>query len=149
MHVVTILRYYQGLTQMELAEKSGVAFADINEMENKPAYGMIDKYSKVAKSLHVPVHTVAMNDILGVPETFFRQKRKVKYTDLPKAKNGHLGRLGGLGTGCSKRIQSQHRSLCSVFHAEVNRGIQPVSAFRSLSRGHDFHLHLAAGCIRG
>ena len=63
-------------------------------MENKPAYGMIDKYCKVAKSLQVPVHTVAMNDILSVPETFFQQKRKVKYTNPPKAKNGLLGRLG-------------------------------------------------------
>ena len=79
MHVVTILRHYLGLSQMELAERSGVSFADINEMENKPAYGMIDKYCKVAKSLQVPLHAVAMNDILSVPETFFQQKRKVKY----------------------------------------------------------------------
>ena len=43
MHVVTILRYCLGLTQMELAEKSGVSYADVNEIENKPINGMIEK----------------------------------------------------------------------------------------------------------
>jgi len=94
MHVVTILRYYLGLTQMELAEKSGVSYADVNEIENKPNNGMIEKYCKLAECLHVPVHTIVMNDVLSVPEMFFQQKSKAKYTNSPKTKNSRLGRLG-------------------------------------------------------
>lgn len=94
MHVVTILRYYLGLTQMELAEKSGVSYADVNEIENKPINGMIEKYCKLAECLHVPVHAIVMNDVLSVSETFFQQKRNVKYTTPPKTKNSRLGRLG-------------------------------------------------------
>lgn len=94
MHVVTILRYYLGLTQMELAEKSGVSYADVNEIENKANNGRIEKYCKLAECLKVPVHTIVMNDVLSVPETFFQQKSKAKYTNPPKTKNGRLGRLG-------------------------------------------------------
>lgn len=42
MHIVTILRYYLGLSQSELAERSGVSYADVNEIENKPNSGLID-----------------------------------------------------------------------------------------------------------
>lgn len=94
MHVVTILRYYLGLSQSELAESSGVSYADVNEIENKPNNGLIEKYRKLAECLRVPVHTIVMNDVLSVPEAFFQQKSKVKYTDPPKTKNGRLGRLG-------------------------------------------------------
>lgn len=130
MHIVTILRHYLGLSQMELAERSGVSFADINEMENKPAYGMIDKYCKVAKSLQVPVHTVAMNDILSVPETFFQQKRKVKYTNPPKAKNGHLGRLGE-----EYVFQQEQRRLAQI-NPVLARLVVPKFKIRG-SRGYD------------
>ena len=94
MHVVTILRYYLGLSQMELADKSGVSYADVNEIENKPNNGMIEKYCKLAECLHVPVHTIVMNDVLSVPEMFFQQKSKAKDTNSPKTKNSRLGRLG-------------------------------------------------------
>lgn len=94
MHVVTILRHYLGLSQTELAEKSGVGYVDVNEIENKPNNGLIEKYCKLAECLQVSVHTIVMNDVLSVPETFFAQKSKAKYTEPPKTKNGHLGRLG-------------------------------------------------------
>ena len=94
MHIITILRYYLGLTQTDLSERSGVSYADINEMENKPAYGMIDKYCKVAQCLQVPVHTIAMNDILSVPEAFFDEMPPAKYLSVAKSKSGALGREG-------------------------------------------------------
>ena len=94
MHIVTILRYYLGLTQSELAAKSGVSYVDVSEIENMSGNGMIDKYCRLANCLHVPVHAIAMNDVLSIPETFFRQKRKVRYTDPPNSKAGQLGRLG-------------------------------------------------------
>lgn len=94
MHIVTVLRYYLGLTQTELAEKSGVSYAEVNEIENMTDSGMIEKYCKLAKCLHVPVHTIVMNDVLSVPEMFFQQKSKAKYTNSPKTKNSRLGRLG-------------------------------------------------------
>ena len=94
MHVVTILRHYLGLSQTELAEKSGVGYVDVNEIENKPNSGLIEKYRKLAQYLRVPVHTIVMNDVLSVPETFFQQRCEAKYTSPPKTKNGRLGRLG-------------------------------------------------------
>ena len=94
MHVVTILRYYLGLTQMELAECSGVSYADVNEIENKPNSGLIEKYRKLAECLRVPAHTIVMNDVLSVPETFFQQESNAKYTNPPKTKNSRLGRQG-------------------------------------------------------
>ena len=94
MHIVTILRYYLGLTQTELSQKTGVSYADVNEIENKPNYGMIEKYRRLAEFLRVPVHTVVMNDFLGVPEAFFDTMTPAKYTDTPKTKAAILGRQG-------------------------------------------------------
>ena len=42
MHVVTILRYYLGLTQSELAARSSVGYVDVNEIEYKPDNGLIE-----------------------------------------------------------------------------------------------------------
>lgn len=130
MHVVTILRYYTGYTQMELAERSGVSFADINEMENKPAYGMIDKYCKVAKCLHVPVHTIAMNDILSVPEAFFDEMRPAEYLSATKSKNGVLGRAGE-----DKAFQQEQARLFSV-NTILSKLVIPCYKLRA-SRGYD------------
>ena len=94
MHIVTILRYYLGLTQTELSQKAGVSYADLNEIENKPNYGMIDKYRRLAEFLHVPVHTVVTNDFLGVSETFFAAMAPAEYMDVPKSKTAILGRQG-------------------------------------------------------
>ena len=112
MHVVTILRYYLGMTQMELAEKSGVSFVDVNEIENKPINGLIDKYCRLAECLHVPVHTIVMNDVLGVPETFFDQERNAKYRIPRSHKTGVWdvwGRSGYFGKSKSALLKSiQH-----------------------------------------
>ena len=130
MHIVTILRYYLGLTQMDLSEKSGVSFADINEMENKPAYGMIDKYCKVASCLHVPVHTIVMNDVLGVPEAFFQQKRNVKYTNHTESQNGRLGRLG------EEEVFRQEQERLMKINPALARLVVPKYKIRG-SRGYD------------
>lgn len=91
MHVVTILRYYLGLTQMELAAKAGITYADLNKIENKPGYGFIGKYSKLAEYLHVPVHTVTMNDILSVPAAFFDEMQPGEYHFCDEIKERRTG----------------------------------------------------------
>lgn len=130
MHVVTILRYYLGLTQTELAEKAGVSYADVNEIENKPNNGMIEKYRKLAECLRVPVHTIVMNDILGVTEAFFEQKRKVKYTTIPKSKNGRLGRLG------EECVFQQEQERLARINPILARLVVPKYKIRG-SRGYD------------
>lgn len=130
MHVVTILRYYLGLTQMELAEKSGVSYADVNEIENKPINGMIEKYCKVAECLHVPVHAIVMNDVLSVSETFFQQKRNVKYTTPPKTKNSRLGRLG------EECVFQRERERLAQINPVLSRLVVPKFKLRG-SRGYD------------
>jgi len=130
MYVVTILRYYLGLTQMELAEKSGVAYVDVNEIENKPNNGMIEKYCKLAECLHVPVHTIVMNDVLSVPETFFAQNNRAKYTDAPKTKNSRLGRLG------EECVFRQEQERLSQINPVLARLVVPKYKIRG-SRGYD------------
>ena len=130
MHIVTILRYYLGLTQSEIAEKSGVSYADVNEIENKPNNGMIEKYCKLAQCLHVPVHAVVMNDALSVPETFFRKKRKIKYTYPPKSKNGNLGRLG------EERVFQQEQERLAQINPVLAQLVVPKYKIRG-SRGYD------------
>lgn len=130
MHVVTILRYYLGLTQMELAEKSGVSYADVNEIENKPINGMIEKYCKLAECLHVPVHAIVMNDVLSVPETFFQQKRNVKYTTPPKTKNSRLGRLG------EEWVFHREQERLTKINPVLSRLVVPKYKLRG-SRGYD------------
>lgn len=130
MHIVTILRYYLGLSQSELAEKSGVSYADVNEIENKPNNGMIEKYRKLAECLLVPVHTIVMNDALGVPETFFQQRSKIKYTSLPKTKNGRLGRLG------EERVFRQEQERLAQINPVLARLVVPKYKIRG-SRGYD------------
>lgn len=94
MHLLTIIRIYLGLTQAELAEQSGVSFPDLNEMENKAPYGMIEKYRKVSQFLHIPVHAIVTNDILSVPAAFFEEMPRAEYRSPTRSKNGDLGRQG-------------------------------------------------------
>ena len=65
MHIITALRHYMGISQSVLAKKAGLSCADLNEIENKLPYGMIDKYVKLSKVLGVSVHTLVNNDFLG------------------------------------------------------------------------------------
>ena len=138
MHVVTILRYYLGITQMELAEKSGVSFVDVNEIENKPINGLIDKYCRLAECLHVPVHTIVMNDVLGVPETFFDQERNAKYTNPQKSQNGCLGRLG------EERVFRQEQERVAQINPTLAKLVIPAYKIRG-SRGYDIISYKADG----
>lgn len=130
MHVVTILRHYLGLSQTELAEKSGVSYADVNEIENKPNNGLIEKYRKLAECLRVPVHIIVMNEVLSVPEAFFQQKSKAKYTDPPKAKNSRLGRLG------EEWVFQQEQERLAQINLVLARLVVPKYKIRG-SRGYD------------
>lgn len=71
MHVIRILRDHLGLTQTELAKRSGLTHADVNEMENKEPYGFITKYKKLADALHTSIQSLVMNDPSSVPLSFF------------------------------------------------------------------------------
>ena len=130
MHVVTILRHYLGLSQAELAERSGVSYADVNEIENKPNNGLIEKYRKLAECLKVPVHTIVMNDVLSVPETFFQQKSKSKYSNPPKTKNSRLGRLG------EEWVFRQEQERLAQINPVLARLVVPKFKIRG-SRGYD------------
>ena len=94
MHIVTILRYYLGLTQTELAKQTGVSFADVNEIENGKVYGTITKFQKLANYFHVPVHVIATNAVGDIPERFFAEMPPAEYLPPAKSKNAVLGREG-------------------------------------------------------
>ncbi len=130
MHVVTILRYYLGYTPKELSERAEVSFADLNEIENKPDYGLIGKYRKVAEALHVPVHTVVMNDILSVPETFFAEIPPAEYLSAPKSKNGVLGRQG------EDAVWKQEQNRLAPINMSLSRLVIPCYKLRA-AKGYD------------
>ena len=130
MHLITILRYYLGLTQTELSERSGVSFADVNEMENRPPYGMIDKYRKLAAYLHVPVHAIAMNDILSVPASFFDHLPPAEYRSPANCKNGALGRQG------EDTVFHQEQERLAAINPTMAKLVIPCYKLRA-ARGYD------------
>ena len=77
-----------------MAEQAGVSYADVNEIENGQVYGSIAKFRRLANCLYVPVHTIVTNDILGVPDSFFREMKPAAYLPPAKSKNAALGREG-------------------------------------------------------
>lgn len=77
-----------------MAEQAGVSYADLNEIENGQVYGSIAKFRRLANCLHIPVYTIVTNDILGVPDSFFREVEPAAYLPPAKSKNAALGREG-------------------------------------------------------
>ena len=130
MHIVTILRYYLGLSQAELSKLSGVSYADINEIENKPDYGCMGKYCKLAEYLCVPVHTIVMNSILGVPEAFFAKMTPAGYLCTTKSKAGVLGRQG------EDRVLQEERERLMPVNQNLAKLVIPCYKQRA-SRGYD------------
>lgn len=92
MHVIRILRDYLGLTQTEIAKRSGLAHADVNEMENKEPYGFITKYQKLAEALQTSVQSLVMNDPSSVPISFFEQEHSIQYLSTTQNEKAILGR---------------------------------------------------------
>ena len=78
----------------------------------------------------MPVHTIVMNDVLGVPETFFGQKRKIKYTNPQKTQNGRLGRLE------EESVFRQEQERLNQINPTLARLIVPQYKIRG-SRGYD------------
>ena len=72
--IITILRYYLGLSQVALADQSGASFAHLNEIENGKVYGMITKFRKLAEYF-----TIVTNDLLGVQDAFFQVMHPAAY----------------------------------------------------------------------
>ena len=62
MHVITALRDYMGMSQMELAKQANITQCDLSEIETMEPYGSIAKYERLSKVLGVPVDTLVRND---------------------------------------------------------------------------------------
>lgn len=94
MHVIRILRDYLGLSQTELSKRSGLAQADISEMEHNEPYGTITKYERLAAALNTSIQSLLMNDPNSVPLSFFEGFVQPMYTAALPMDHTILGRQG-------------------------------------------------------
>ena len=90
MHVITVLRDYMGMTQMELAKQANITQCDLSEIETMEPYGSIAKYERLSKVLGVPVDTLVRNDYTAVPASFFETHEHAEYLE----KTTRVGRDG-------------------------------------------------------
>ncbi len=104
-HILQTLRIYLNLTQAKLAKAANVMPADISEMENKPPYGQIHKYQRVASYLSVPVDILIRNSYPCMPESFTspcpRRRRRFWVAGARSSfsvGSGNGSRLAGLGS---------------------------------------------------
>ena len=93
-HVVTAIRTYLGISQVELGKRAGVSPCDINELENHPPFGWALKYQRLSKYLGIPVEALVKNDFRLIPETFFLKHQPPEYLPMPTVKRHMLGRMG-------------------------------------------------------
>ena len=91
---------------------------------------MIDKYCKVSKCLHVPVHAIAMNDVLSVPKAFFDEVKPAEYLSTTKSKNGVLGRAG------EDTVFEQEQERLASVNATLSKLVIPSYKLRA-ARGYD------------
>ena len=82
MHIITILRTYLGLSQVELAAAAGITQADLSEMENHMLYGHMTKFIRVANHLKIPLEALVKNDPTKIPESFFGYHHKPNYLEI-------------------------------------------------------------------
>lgn len=81
MHVITVLRDYLGISQMELARRAGITQCDLSEIETREPYGTIAKYERLSGVLGVPVDTLVRNDYTAVPAVFFELHDRAEYLE--------------------------------------------------------------------
>lgn len=94
MHIIRILRDHLGLTQTQLAQRSGISYTDLYRMEKEDPFGKITKYQQLAESLKTTIQSLVMNDPKSVPLSFFDQPRSIEFTESSTVKRLHIGREG-------------------------------------------------------
>ena len=132
MHVITILRDYLGLNQIELAKQANISQADLSEIESHP-YGSIEKYKRLSAVLGIPVHTLVTNDFTGVPMSFFEAHPHRPYHDIASNKDKRYV-IGRGGEEVAFRMEQERAAKVAPALAHM---VLPYYKFRSNSPGYD------------
>jgi len=127
MHVITVLRDYLGMSQMELAKRASITQCDLSEIETRAPYGKIMKYQRLSNVLGVSVDTLVRNDYAGVPASFFDSHESPEY----QKDSDHIGRAGE-----EEAFRLEQERLSKRFHTLHNMVI-PYFKLRRTSPGYD------------
>lgn len=127
MHVITVLRDYLGMTQMELAKRARITQCDLSEIETRAPYGKIMKYERLSKVLGVSVDTLVRNDYTGVPVSFFETHEHAEYLDS----SHDLGRAGE-----EEVLRMEQARLLERFDT-LHHMVIPYFKLRHTSTGYD------------
>lgn len=127
MHVITVLRDYLGMSQMELAKRANITQCDLSEIETRAPYGKIMKYQRLSNVLGVSVDTLVRNDYAGVPASFFDSHESPEY----QKDSDHIGRAGE-----EEAFRLEQERLSKRFHTLHNMVI-PYFKLRRTSPGYD------------
>ena len=131
MHVITTLRTYLGLNQTQLAKAANLNQADISEMENKPPFGRIQKYQRLAEVLGVPVEAILKNDYRVIPESFFDKHPPRAYLPIPKHQEHRIGRMG------EEFIFGRDQARLREIYPALSKLVLPFYKMRESSPGYD------------
>ena len=117
MHVITVLRDYLGMTQMELAKQAHITQCDLSEIETRAPYGKIMKYQRLSGVLGVSVDALVRNDYTAVPASFFEIHEHAEYLepshDLGRAGEEEVFRMEQ--TRLRERFDTLHRMVIPYF----------------------------------
>ena len=132
MHVITILRDYLGISQMELARRAGITQADLSEVEDHP-YGSIEKYKRLSAVLGIPVHTLVTNDFTAVPLSFFETHPHRLYHNIDDSKD----KRAVMGRGGEEEAFRMEQARVAAIAPVLSHMVLPYYKFRSNSPGFD------------
>lgn len=127
MHVITVLRDYLGMSQMELAKRAHITQCDLSEIETHAPYGKIMKYERLSKVLGVSVDTLVRNDYTSVPLSFFETHEHAQYLDP----SHDLGRAG------EEEVLRMEQERLSERFDTLPRMVTPYFKLRHTSPGYD------------
>ena len=127
MHVITVLRDYLGISQMELARRAGITQGDLSEIETAEPYGAIEKYERLSGVLGVPVDTLVRNNYTAVPSSFFETHEHVEYLE----ETSRTGRDGE-----EYVFRAERERLSRRFHT-LHHMVIPYFKLRRTSPGYD------------
>lgn len=131
MHMLNILMDYIGITQTELAKRSGITAADLNEMINKEPYGMITKYQRLFDYLAVSVDCIVKNNLLRISESFFEKHTPGAYLDPISTKKAILGREA------EEEVFQMEKARVMEFSPLLAKLVLPYYKMRATSPGYD------------
>ena len=127
MHLITVLRDYMGMTQMELAKQAGFSQCDLSEMETRPPYGQIMKYQRLSKVLGVPVHALVTNNYKQVPNSFFDLHDHAEYINAPS----------GIGRAGEEAAFAMEQDRLAAIYPNLSKLVIPYYKQRLTSPGYD------------